>query len=64
MNWYGATAMPEIEPRYNIAPTTDIVVIRDGEAGRTGSMMRWGYPWWFNRLGKPHLMHSPLRDRS
>ncbi|WON75142.1 SOS response-associated peptidase [Nitrosospira sp. Is2] len=34
--------MPDKEPSYSIAPTTDIVVIRDGVLGRMGSLMRWG----------------------
>ena len=41
--WYRAAAMPEFDARYNIAPTTNIVVIHDGEEGRAGSMMRWGH---------------------
>ena len=39
---YHAVSMPEIEPRYNIAPTDAILVIRGSEQGRVGSMMRWG----------------------
>ncbi len=47
IDWYHASSMPEIEPRYNIVPTTDIVVIRDSDNGRVGSMMRWGLiPHW------------------
>ena len=38
---YHAVSMPEIEPRYNIAPTDAILVIHDSEQGRVGSMMRW-----------------------
>jgi putative SOS response-associated peptidase YedK len=37
------------EPRYNIAPTQDVVVVRANEANRrrTASMMRWGLlPAW------------------
>ncbi|SFL94735.1 SOS response-associated peptidase [Nitrosomonas communis] len=47
IDWYHAVSMPEMEPRYNIAPTTDILVIRDSDKGRQGSMMRWGLipPW-------------------
>jgi putative SOS response-associated peptidase YedK len=34
-------------PRYNIAPTQDIVAIRQEEAGRIASMMHWGLiPHW------------------
>ena len=54
--------MPEFDLRYNIAPTTNIVVIRDGEEGRTGAMMRWRLiPWWFKGLGKSrcYIMRAP-----
>ena len=58
-DWYRAAAMPEFDPRYNMAPTTNIVVIHDGEEGRAGSMMRWGLiPWWFKGPGKPPLLHN------
>ncbi|MDG2387994.1 MAG: SOS response-associated peptidase [Planctomycetaceae bacterium] len=35
------------QPRYNIAPTQDIVAIRQRDEGRVGSMMHWGLipPW-------------------
>lgn len=42
IDWYHAASMPEIAPHYNIGPTTNILVIRDGVDGRTRSMMRWG----------------------
>ena len=42
IKWYHAVTIPEIEPRYNIAPSTDIVVIRDSVIGREGLMMHWG----------------------
>jgi len=58
-DWYRAAAMPDFDSRYNIAPTTNIVVIREGEEGRTGSMMRWGLiPWWFKAPGKLPLLHN------
>ena len=58
-DWYGAAAMPEFDPRYNIAPTNNIVVIRDLSEGRTGSMMRWGLiPWWFKGPGRLPLLHN------
>lgn len=31
IDWYHAVSMPEIQPRYNIAPTDAILVIRDSE---------------------------------
>ena len=58
-DWYLASAMPEFDPRYNIAPTTNIVVIREGEEGRAGSMMRWGLiPWWAKDTKKLPLLHN------
>ncbi|MBA4143555.1 MAG: SOS response-associated peptidase [Nitrosospira sp.] len=46
-DWYRVPFMPELAPRYNIAPTMDIPVIKTSERGREGSMMRWGFiPYW------------------
>ena len=39
--------MPEIEPRYNIAPTQDIISIRQIENGREAVFLKWGLvPSW------------------
>ena len=58
-DWYLASAMPEFDPRYNIAPTTNIVVIRDGKEGRAGSMMRWGLiPYWAKDTKKLPVMNN------
>jgi putative SOS response-associated peptidase YedK len=35
---FGLDSPPEFAPRYNIAPATDILVVRDGKA----SLARWG----------------------
>lgn len=46
-DWYRATSMPELKPRYNIAPTMEILAVRETEDSRIGSMMRWGIiPHW------------------
>lgn len=46
-DWYRASSMPEFKPRYNIAPTMDIIAVRETESGRIGSTMRWGLiPYW------------------
>jgi putative SOS response-associated peptidase YedK len=59
INWYHAVSMPEIEPRYNIAPTNDILVIRDSDQGRVGSMMRWGLiPHWVRDTKKLPLLFN------
>lgn len=39
--------MPDIEPRYNIAPTQDILSIRQIDDGREAAMLKWGLvPSW------------------
>ncbi len=48
--------MPNLAPRYNIAPTQDVAVIRqdaDNSSGRALSMMRWGLvPSWSGEIGR------------
>jgi putative SOS response-associated peptidase YedK len=56
---YHAVSMPEIEPRYNISPTDDILVIRDRDQDRVGSMMRWGLiPHWVKDTKKLPLLFN------
>lgn len=45
--WFGVSALPDLTPAYNIAPSSKILTIREGKDGRTGSLMRWGLlpPW-------------------
>jgi putative SOS response-associated peptidase YedK len=51
---YRLTQPPRnLQPRYNIAPTTTIDVIRAGDAGFELIAMRWGLiPWWWNKSPK------------
>jgi putative SOS response-associated peptidase YedK len=51
---YRLTQPPRnLQPRYNIAPTTTIDVIRARDAGFELVPMRWGLiPWWWNKLPK------------
>ena len=40
---FGLKECPEFAPRYNIAPTSDVLVIpQQPEVGRGGQMVRWG----------------------
>ena len=43
-----------LAPRFNIAPTTQIEVVRTGEAGNELISMRWGLvpSWWKKSLGE------------
>lgn len=45
---FGVGLVPEFKPRYNIAPSTDILIVRDDPAkGRTADLYRWGLiPGW------------------
>lgn len=45
---FGVSAAPDVQPRYNIAPTQFIAAIRDaGDDGRELVMLRWGLvPFW------------------
>ena len=43
MSEFGVAEPPDIEPRYNIAPTQDIVAIRrEGSGVRRAGLLRWG----------------------
>lgn len=45
--WYEAIVMPDFGPRYNIAPSSNIVAVRATPEGRAGTLMRWGFiPSW------------------
>jgi len=51
----GGRQLPLFQPRYNIAPTQEIMVVREDAAdrGRRADMLRWGMipPW--SKEGKP-----------
>lgn len=64
--------LPELEPRYNIAPTQPVLVIRDPAEGdgHQADMLQWGLvPWWApdpkigNRLINAHA-ESAIEKRS
>ncbi|MEB0033116.1 SOS response-associated peptidase [Undibacterium sp. RTI2.1] len=46
-DWMHITTMPDFLARYNIAPSTKIMTVRDTKEGRIGTLMRWGLvpPW-------------------
>ncbi len=45
---FGVSAVPDIKPRYNVAPTQDIAAVRIGaEDSRELALLRWGLvPFW------------------
>ena len=45
--WFGVEDVPELEPRYNIAPTQEILGVRETEDGREMAFYKWGLiPSW------------------
>lgn len=58
---YGLTGPAlNLEPRYNIAPTTDVVVIRGASDRRSASTMRWGLvpSWWHDDKPPAHAFNA------
>lgn len=49
---YNLTNSVNLAPRYNVAPTQDVAVVRSSSTGgRTLALMRWGLvPWWAKDL--------------
>ena len=49
-----------LSPRYNVAPTQNVVVLRGGAERRVASFMRWGLvpSWAKTRAGLPQLINA------
>lgn len=58
-------AVPELTPRYNIAPGTAVPVIRSASAGIVMEPMLWGLtPAWARRTPAPTSLPKPINARS
>jgi putative SOS response-associated peptidase YedK len=56
---FDAGEPPEMEPRYNVAPTQSVLVVRAADAGRECALMRWGLvPHWSDRRPGPPLINA------
>ena len=55
-------ALPNLAPRYNIAPTQSAPVVRMGEAGRELILMRWGLVPFWAKDGGPERTMAALAD--
>jgi putative SOS response-associated peptidase YedK len=44
---FDLAGLPELSPRYNVAPTQPVLAVRVGAAGRASALLRWGLiaPW-------------------
>ncbi|MGD2112401.1 MAG: SOS response-associated peptidase [Gammaproteobacteria bacterium] len=59
---FGVASVPELTPRYNIAPSQDIAVIREGTAGRECVLLHWGLvPAWSK---EPGTKYSTINARA
>jgi putative SOS response-associated peptidase YedK len=53
---------PQLQPRYNIAPTQAVLAVRAGDAGRTATWLGWGLiPSW---AGDPAIGSRMINARS
>ena len=44
---FGLSSIPQFTPRYNIAPTTEVLIVRDPAGSREAAPVRWGLlPRW------------------
>lgn len=53
--------LSNVQPRYNICPTTKVDVVRSGEDGRELASMRWGIipSWWSKPLKEMRCALAP-----
>ena len=59
---FGVAKSPEVQPRYNIAPTQDVAAIRNGDEGRELALLRWGLvPFWAK---DPSIGHRMINARA
>lgn len=62
---FGLLELPDIAPRYNIAPATLVLAVRRTERGRIGELMRWGLePGWTRAPGRTRFVAKPINARA
>ena len=63
---FGFSELPNLAPRYNIAPTQEIAAVRllRDEERRELVLMRWGLvPYWAERLGRSDFTAAQVGPR-
>lgn len=64
-NHFGLLEVPDWTPRYNIAPSTSVLVIRQVPRGRVGELMTWGLaPAWARREDDARKFPKPINARA
>lgn len=57
--FYNAILVPDVGVHFNIAPSSNILVLRDTAEGRTGGIMRWGLvPAWAKDPASLPMLHN------
>ena len=57
--------VPEMVPRFNIAPSTKVLVVREVPRGRVGQLMTWGLaPVWLRRSEGAKSLPKPINARA
>ena len=59
---FGLAEAPELTPRYNIAPTQPVLVVRARTAGRRAEWMKWGIAFPPAKGRKPPLLINARAD--
>ena len=63
MDEFSVTGLDWIPPRYNIAPTQPVLVVREGRLGREIVLMRWGLvPRWAKDPSRLPLLFNARAD--
>lgn len=63
--WFDLVDLPDIVPRFNIAPSTPVLVIRESPRGRIGELMTWGLePPWSSNAPEEHKGPKPINARA
>lgn len=60
---FGVTGIPDLTPRFNIAPGTDVLAVRERTGVREACQLRWGLvPWWADDPGIGARMANARSD--
>jgi putative SOS response-associated peptidase YedK len=60
---FGVTGVPSLEPRFNVPPGTDILVVRERQGTRLADQVRWGLvPSWAKDPSIGHRMVNARAD--
>lgn len=60
---FGIATLPELSPRFNVPPGSEVLVVRERAGLREAGMCRWGLvPWWADDPAIGHRMANARAD--